>query len=194
MKKSSSTSVVVRGRSSSRSVEIAMLPPVPSQQDENDAHVADERKSKMEEKWSHEDDLKRLEVLNKSLHHTRHVSSKIVETLEKVEERIAEVERDISAIYKVTSRLRTLNANCSSAIVGMDHVFEFFHLEAEISQQVLDGPGKNLSDYLELLTRLDSAIAFFEQNSTYKSGELALKQLRQLRGMVRVVFCLVLLF
>jgi hypothetical protein len=40
-------------------------------------------------KW--EDDARRLEVLNKSLNHTRHITGKIVDALEQVEERIAQV-------------------------------------------------------------------------------------------------------
>jgi hypothetical protein len=133
-------------------------------------------------RWSAEDDNRRLEQLNKSLHAVRHISSKIVAALEGVDERILSVEHEIGAMYKVTSRLRTVNTNTSAALAAVDSALAYFYLESEIAQAIQQGPGRDLPAFLELMARLDATVAFFEANSNYKSAEGALKQLRGLKG------------
>ncbi len=133
-------------------------------------------------RWSAEDDNRRLEQLNKSLHAVRHITSKIVSALEGVDERILTVEHEIGAMYKVTSRLRTVNTNASAALAAVDQVLAFFYLESEIAQAIQEGPGRDLPAFLELMARLDATVAFFEANPSYKSTEGALRQLRALKG------------
>ncbi len=108
-KSQSSGGVLRRPRTGSESATALLSSSEDSPRATSDGNVArpdagTERKDeppRNNNKWSAEDDTRRLELLNKSLLQTKHVTSKIVNALEEVDERISQVEHDISAIYKV---------------------------------------------------------------------------------------------
>ena len=128
------------------------------------------------------EDIKKLEQLNNLLEKSKQSSAKILEILDGVQERVADVEAGIAPIYKVTSLMKTTNTNISSAVDAMDHVFSYFYLEAEINKVItVDGPAKDLETYLDVLQKLDETIIFFEKNKGYKSSQNTLKQLLKLK-------------
>lgn len=65
----------------------------------------------------------------------------------------------------------------TGAITAMDDVLDYFHRESMIRKVILDGPSRNLDHYLETMVQLDETIEYFSANSSFKSSEVALKQL-----------------
>ena len=127
-----------------------------------------------------EEDARKLEQLAAYLANSKKTTAAIVEVLETVEERVAQVEHDIMVIHKVTSRLRSTNTNVTNAVAEMDAVF--FNFELESLQMVLhQGPSHHLPEYLNMMAITEERIAYFEKNSIFQSAEGVLKKLRRIK-------------
>jgi hypothetical protein len=127
-----------------------------------------------------EEDARKLEQLAAYLANSKKTTAAIVEVLETVEERVAQVEHDIMVIHKVTSRLRSTNTNVTNAVVEMDAVLVNFELEP--LQMVLhQGPSHDLAEYMDMMTITDERIAYFEKHAGFQSADGVLKKLRQIK-------------
>lgn len=111
-----------------------------------------------------------LSLLKESLAKSERMKESMLAILNSFEKRLTKLEDTIMPIYQETGNLQRRHENIEQTITCLDQAIGYYNVAEEVEPVMKDGPGSNLSAYIEGLNRLSKASAYLIQNSQGSSA------------------------
>ncbi|KAM5541886.1 hypothetical protein V8D89_004615 [Ganoderma adspersum] len=130
-----------------------------------------------------DDETAEIELLEQNLNKTRQISQRMTSILSSFDARLVKLEKSILPLYTSTQVLTRRSNNIESALQKIDEIASYHEGVAAEEALILRGPQPNqLSDYTEILERMNASVAFNSGDSRDKARlvESGAKKLIQL--------------
>ncbi|KAI1785088.1 Cullin repeat-like-containing domain protein [Ganoderma leucocontextum] len=130
-----------------------------------------------------DDETAEIELLEQNLNKTRQISQRMTSILSSFDARLVKLEKSILPLYTSTQLLTRRSNNIESALQKIDEIASYHEGVAAEEALILRGPQPNqLSDYTEILERMNASVAFNSADSRDKARlvESGAKKLIQL--------------
>ncbi|RZF38575.1 hypothetical protein LSTR_LSTR010908 [Laodelphax striatellus] len=123
-----------------------------------------ERKFEVENKLQKE--IKSLKDLKDHVDRSSQLTKGMVGILSSFEHRLARLEETILPVYNETGNLQRRQQNIEKTLSALDHVIAYYGVAQEVESVVRAGPASaGLEQFLASMTRLQSALTYFQNNN-----------------------------